>query len=105
MNKKILVASPLTAKAAIWGPMGGGGLRPFYALEVALPFHLRRLYVTEFVKSLRNHCCHYYFGDFSHENSKIFVKIFYNFPPKSVFPDFRKNRIPDPKFFRPKTTP
>ena len=40
------------------------------------------------------------FGDFPHENSNIFAKIFYDyFGGKSVFSDFRKNRIPDSDFF------
>ena len=36
-----------------------------------------------------------YFGDFPHENSNIFEKIFYDyFGGKSVFPKIRKNRFP-----------
>ena len=52
------------------------------------------LYLTGSVKSL---CI---ISAIFHMKIQIFfAKIIYNFPPKSGFPDHRKNQIPDPEFF------
>ena len=63
---------PLAAKVAV--PWGAGGL-----LEVALPFHLKRQYVTELVKTILYSSRAHFHGI----NSKIFARKYLEYIGKN----------------------